>query len=82
MLFKNFRLTISIGIGQPKLFSILLIVLMPAMLAPLSSITIFLGEASVNGQKLATNPLAAAKSNFEPTLTDAASCVKGRSLRI
>jgi hypothetical protein len=43
MLFRYFRLTISIGIGQPKPFSILFMDLMPAVLAPFLSMTIFLG---------------------------------------
>ncbi len=40
-LFKYFRVTISIGIGQPKLFSILFMILMLAALAPIISTTIF-----------------------------------------
>ena len=44
MLLRYFRLTISIGTGQPKPFSILFIALMPAVLAPLLSMTIFHGK--------------------------------------
>ncbi len=45
MLFKYFRLTISIGIGQPKLLSILLIAFRPVVLEALLAITIDRGNS-------------------------------------
>lgn len=44
ILFKYFHLAVSIGIGQPGPFDILLTALILAVLAPLLSITIFLGN--------------------------------------
>ena len=44
MLLRCFRLTVSIGIGQPKPFNILLIALILAVFVPLLSITILRGS--------------------------------------
>ena len=56
---RYFRLTISIATGQPKPFSILFIALMPVVLAPLLSMTIFRGKPLTSSAR-AKNFVAAA----------------------
>lgn len=51
ILLRYFRLTMSIGIGRPKPFSILLMALMPAVLAPLLSMAILRGSLFTLGAR-------------------------------